>query len=56
MLSTAHPAKFPETIDQALGFEPALPEPLAALWHKDISVAPLAPEAGALKAVLLANG
>ena len=41
---------------QALGFEPALPEPLAALWHKDISVAPLAPEAGALKAVLLSNG
>ena len=32
VLSTAHPAKFPEAVDAALGHRPEAPERLAALW------------------------
>jgi len=34
VLGTAHPAKFPDAIERAVGFRPALPEPLAALHAK----------------------
>ncbi|RUM88697.1 MAG: hypothetical protein DSZ24_03055 [Thermodesulfatator sp.] len=33
-LATAHPAKFPEAVSQALGFEPPVPEPLQGLSEK----------------------
>jgi len=33
VLETAHPAKFPEEIEQALGFSPEIPPTLAALDH-----------------------
>ncbi len=55
VLSTAHPAKFPETIDQALGFKPEVPERLGILWEKKTNVTPLAPHVGALKAALLSH-
>jgi len=55
VLATAHPAKFPETIDQALGFKPALPERLGILWEKETHVTPLAPHVDALKAALLSH-
>jgi threonine synthase len=34
LLATAAPAKFPETIERALGFAPPLPEKTAALISK----------------------
>ncbi|WP_068671672.1 threonine synthase [Thermosulfurimonas dismutans] len=33
-LATAHPAKFPEAVSRALGFEPPIPEPLQGLSEK----------------------
>ncbi len=55
VLSTAHPAKFPETVTQALGIEPVRPERLAALWHKDTHATPLAANLDALKADLFSD-
>ncbi len=55
VLSTAHPAKFPETVARALGEEPAPPERLAALWQRPTRATPLAPTLAALKACLLAD-
>ena len=55
VLSTAHPAKFPETIHQALGFEPAMPDRLGILWEKETNVTPLAPDVDALKVALLSH-
>ena len=55
VLSTAHPAKFPETIDQALGIKLEPPERLGILWEKKTNVTPLAPHVGALKAALLSH-
>lgn len=54
-LSTAHPAKFPETVKLALGFEPALPKRLAALWDGRCSAITIPPKFQALKAELLAG-
>jgi len=34
MLATAHPAKFPETIERAIGIKPELPASIAALLQK----------------------
>ena len=56
VLSTAHPAKFPETVRQALGFEPERPERLAVLWERETQATPLAATDDALKAELLAHG
>ncbi|ARA93053.1 threonine synthase [Rhodothermaceae bacterium RA] len=55
VLSTAHPAKFPETVGRALGAEPALPERLSRLWHRPTRVATLPPTAEALRERLLAH-
>lgn len=54
VLSTAHPAKFPEIIEKALGFDPEVPGRLAALWNRETAVTTLPPTADALKAFLLA--
>jgi threonine synthase len=35
VLSTAHPAKFPDAVEQATGVRPALPERLADLYERD---------------------
>lgn len=53
VLATAHPAKFPEIVEQAVGFAPDPPERLAALWRTETQVATLPPSLDALKAVLL---
>jgi threonine synthase len=53
VLSTAHPAKFPAVVEDALGFEPDAPERLAALWNEDTQSEPLAPTLGALREKLL---
>ena len=34
-LATAHPAKFPDSVERALGYRPALPERLADLYERE---------------------
>ena len=34
-LATAHPAKFPDAVEQAVGFRPALPDRLADLYERE---------------------
>ena len=53
VLSTAHPAKFPETIEKAVGFEPDPPPRLAALWDREVSVTNVAPTLHDLHRILL---
>ncbi len=53
VLATAHPAKFPEVIRQALEFEPEAPEALARLWQQEVSVVHVEADLEALKARLL---
>lgn len=55
VLATAHPAKFPATVKQALGFEPDAPERLAVLWNEETRCTPLAPTLEAFKAELQAS-
>ncbi len=52
VLSTAHPAKFPEIVAEALDFEPEAPERLAALWERPVRVETLSPTLEALRGVL----
>jgi threonine synthase len=54
-LACAHPAKFGEAIKKATGSEPALPPMLAALESKDEAAIPLANDADALIATILAK-
>ncbi len=49
VLSTAHPAKFPETIAQALSQAPEAPPRLAALWNAPTRVQTIAPRLAALR-------
>ena len=42
MLSTAHPAKFPDAVEAACGVRPALPAYLAGLMTKLESITPMA--------------
>ncbi len=46
-LATAHPAKFPEAVRRALGFEPPVPEPLQGLAEKPkkVVILPADPQA-----------
>lgn len=53
VLSTAHPAKFPETVGEALGFEPETPERLARLWDRATQVTTIPATLDALKEKLL---
>ncbi len=55
--STAHPAKFPDVVKQALGIVPETPERLAKLWEAPTQVRPLLPTLEALQTELdqLAN-
>jgi len=55
VLSTADPAKFPETVQEALGIEPPMPERLSRLWQEDTSVEVTAPTLEALKEHVLAH-
>ncbi len=51
-LATAHPAKFPEVVQEALGITPSAPERLGKLWREPTQVQPLAPRLEALRKVL----
>lgn len=53
VLSTAHPAKFPETVAEALGQKPEVPEGLAALWNRDVDVERIEPRMDALRERML---
>ncbi|GIV62351.1 MAG: threonine synthase [Rhodothermaceae bacterium] len=55
VLSTAHPAKFPEVLCEALGFEAKVPEQLARLRGADTSVLPIEASTDELMAYLLAH-
>ena len=52
VLSTAHPAKFPITMERALGFAPASVPELSRLESMPIRVQSLSPSAHALRSVL----
>jgi threonine synthase len=54
VLATAHPAKFPKVVEQALGTTPEAPERLVRLWDEPTRVDPLPPTEAALREVLLA--
>lgn len=53
VLSTAHPAKFPETVHRAIGFEPEAPVRLASFWDRDVAVETVSPTLEALRAQLV---
>ena len=53
VLATAHPAKFPDVAEEALGFRPEPPERLARLWEEPTDVHPIAPTSEALRERLL---
>jgi threonine synthase len=48
VLSTAHPCKFPEIVEVAIGIEPEAPERLSDLWRKPVAVETIAPSQDAL--------
>jgi threonine synthase len=52
VLATAHPAKFPDAVEKAVGIRPALPEALADLMQREERCAALPNEAAALKAYM----
>ena len=56
VLATAHPAKFPETVREALGVEPSRPARLARLWDHPVHAEALSPTAEALRGALLDLG
>jgi threonine synthase len=49
VLSTAHPAKFPESVEAATGVAPEAPERLAALWDAPVAVETIPPMLDALR-------
>ncbi len=50
VLATAHPAKFPDAVEQATGVRPALPERLADLYERPESFVVLPADLGTLQA------
>ncbi|PAP75183.1 threonine synthase [Rubrivirga marina] len=52
VLSTAHPAKFPEAVEAAAGVAPEAPERLASLWDAPVSVETIPSTLDALRAHL----
>lgn len=55
VLATAHPAKFPDAVAQAIGIRPALPEALADLHRREERCAELPNDAAALKNYMRAH-
>ena len=55
VLATAHPAKFPDAVEQATGQRPALPDRLADLYRRPERMENLANEAEALKRLIRAR-
>jgi len=54
IISTAHPAKFPEAVESALGFAPPLPAPLAAVYEREERLTRCAATVDAVRAALRA--
>ncbi len=52
LVATAHPAKFPETVEPRIGARVPLPPALARLFERPAHSEELAPELGALRAAL----
>ena len=52
VLGTAHPAKFPDAVERAIGLRPALPPRLADLYRREERYQVLANDAHALKALI----
>ena len=53
-LATAHPAKFPDAVEQAIGLRPDLPEHLADLFDRPERFDSLPADLGALQAYVKA--
>jgi threonine synthase len=53
LLATAHPAKFPEAITQAIGIAPVIPPKLAGLMAQEERYTVLPNEAGAVRTFVL---
>ena len=49
-LATAHPAKFPDAVEQACGTRPALPSRMADLYSREERLVTLPNDLGALEA------
>jgi threonine synthase len=52
VLSTAHPAKFPDAVTRAIGKAPKVPPRLAGLEQRAENYVVLAPEASLIKRVI----
>jgi len=50
VLATAHPAKFPETVEEAIGITPEAPARLARLWDEPTSFSVIGPRTDELAA------
>ncbi len=55
VLSTAHPAKFPEIVEPVIGFDVPMPAALSELWKRETAVEEVDPTSEALAASLLAT-
>jgi threonine synthase len=53
LLATAHPAKFPEAIEQAIGIAPEIPQKLAGLMAQEERYTVLPNEVGAVRTFVL---
>jgi threonine synthase len=53
---TAHPAKFPDAVEAAIGTRPSLPNHLADLYERKEKVTELPVDIGALKSLILNTG
>ncbi|MEM9431741.1 MAG: threonine synthase, partial [Pseudomonadota bacterium] len=51
-LATAHPAKFPDAVERAVGIRPPLPPHMAGLFERDERVTQVADDLGALKTLI----
>ncbi|MEM9812203.1 MAG: threonine synthase [Pseudomonadota bacterium] len=51
-LATAHPAKFPDAVERAVGTRPPLPPHMAGLFERDERVTQVADDLGALKTLI----
>jgi threonine synthase len=55
VLATAHPAKFPDAVEQAIGRRPALPAHLADLFDRPEAFTSLPNDLGAVQAFVRAH-
>jgi threonine synthase len=55
-LATAHPAKFPDAVEQATGVRPDLPAHLADLWDRPERATTLPIDLAKLEAFVVGSG